>query len=298
MEGTNELKILLGMGAMVTKRKNYILAFLFVLPSLLGIAIFYVIPYAICFYNSMFAGNEFVGLGNYIQLFQNDTFLLAIKNTAVFTVTAVGSLMLVSFLVALFLNSFHAISTFFRSALLIPVVVPVTSLICVWQLFFDDYGAVNGLLSNLGLNSVVFFDSSFSMIMIVFIFVWKYCGFCVILFTTGLANIPQSILESARLDGASSFKIITKITLPVITPTTFFVFLMAIIYSFKIFREVFALFGDYPNENVYFLQNFINNNYYNLNYPRLSSASIILSVFLILFLLVFFLLERKRNFLE
>lgn len=76
-------------------------------------------------------------------------------------------------------------------------------------------------------------------------------------------------------------KFVTKITIPMITPTTFFVFLMELIYSFKIFREVFALFGDYPNTNVYFLQNFINNNYYNLNYPRLSSASIILSVFMI-----------------
>ena len=68
--------------------------------------------------------------------------------------------------------------------------------------------------------------------------------------------------ESARLDGASSFQIVTRITIPMITPTTFFVFLMELIYSFKIFREVFALFGNYPNANVYFLQNFINNNYY------------------------------------
>lgn len=283
---------------MIRKRKNFILAFLFILPSLLGIAVFYVIPYGICLYNSLFAGSEFVGLGNYIQLFQNNTFLLALKNTAVFTVAAVLLLMLISFLLALFLNSFHKISTFFRSALLIPVVIPAASLICVWQVFFDDYGAINGLLNGMGIDPVSFFGGPFSMVMIIFIFVWKYCGFCVILFTAGLANIPQSMLESARLDGASSFKIVTKITLPVITPTTFFVFLLSIIYSFKIFREVFALFGDYPNENVYFLQNFINNNYYNLNYPRLSSASIILSVFLILILLIFFLLERKRNFLE
>ena len=73
---------------------------------------------------------------------------------------------------------------------------------------------------------------------------------------------------------------------------------MELIYSFKIFREIFALFGDYPNSNVYFLQNFINNNYYNLNYPRLSSASIILSVFMIIMLLAFFVFERKHSFVE
>ena len=280
------------------KRKEHIAAYLFILPSFLGIAVFYIVPYIICFVKSMYIGNEFVGIENYIQLFQNKTFLLALKNTAVFTVGAIPLLMVVSFMLALFLNSFKKISSFFKSSLLIPVVVPTASLICVWQVLFDDYGAVNGFLQAIGIDTVQFFSSEWSMVMIIFIYVWKYCGFCVILFTAGLANVPTSLYESARLDGANSFQLVTKITIPMITPTTFFVFLMELIYSFKIFREVFALFGDYPNSNVYFLQNFINNNYYNLNYPRLSSASIILSMFMIIVLLAFFIFERKHSFVE
>ena len=289
---------LLRIDFMKRKRKEHLIAFLFILPSFAGIVVFYIVPYIICFVKSLYIGNTFVGIENYIQLFKNNTFLLALKNTAIYTVVAIPLLMVISFLIALFLNSFKKISSFFRSALLIPVVVPIASLICVWQVIFDDYGAINGLLSSLGLNTVEFFNSGFSMVMIIFIYVWKYCGFCVILFTAGLANVPQSLYESARLDGANSFQIVKKITIPMITPTTFFVFLMELIYSFKIFREVFALFGDYPNTNVYFLQNFINNNYYNLNYPRLSSASIILSVFMIAVLLVFFIFERKHSFAE
>ncbi len=281
-----------------SKRKEHIAAYLFLMPSLLGIIVFYIVPYIICFIKSMYIGDVFVGLKNYFDLFQNNTFLLALKNTIIFTVVAVPLLMVISFLIALFLNSFKKISSFFRSALLIPVVVPIASLICVWQVIFDDYGAINGLFNFMGLNTVEFFNSEYSMVMIIFIYVWKYCGFCVLLFTAGLANVPQSLYESARLDGAGSFQIVTKITIPMITPTTFFVFLMEIIYSFKIFREVFALFGNYPNENVYFLQNFINNNYYNLNYPRLSSASIILSVFMIIILFAFFVFERKHSFAE
>ena len=283
---------------MTRKRKNYIIAYLFILPSLLGIAVFYIVPYIICLVKSMFIGNSFVGITNYIELFNNNTFLLALKNTGIFTVIAIPLLMVISFLLALFLNSFEKISSFFRSSFLIPVVVPVASLICVWQVIFDDYGAVNSVLNYLGLDTVRFFNSEFSMVMIILIYVWKYCGFCVILFTAGLANVPTSLYESARLDGAGAFQIVRKITIPMITPTTFFVFLMEIIYSFKIFREVFALFGDYPNESVYFLQNFINNNYYNLNYPRLSSASVILSLFIIIVLLLFFLFEKKRNYSE
>lgn len=280
------------------KRKEAFAALLFILPSLVGIAVFYVIPYIICFVKSLFIGNTFVGLNNYIELFSNKTFLLALKNTGIFTVIAIPLLMILSFLIALFLNSFESISGFFRSALLVPVVVPIASLVCVWQLLFDDYGAINGILNFLGLNTVGFFNSSFSMVMIIIIYVWKYCGFCVVLFTAGLAGVPRHLYESARLDGASAFKTVTKITIPMITPTTFFVFLMEIIYSFKIFREVFAIFGDYPNENVYFLQNFINNNYYNLNYPRLSAASIVLSLFIVLLLLVFYVFERKNSFTQ
>ena len=283
---------------MTRKRKNYVIAYLFILPSLLGIAVFYVVPYLICIVKSLFIGNSFVGITNYIELFKNNTFLLALKNTGIFTAVAIPLLMVISFLLALFLNSFKKISSFFRSSLLIPVVVPVASLICVWQVIFDDYGAVNAFLNYLGIDTVRFFNSEFSMVMIILIYVWKYCGFCVILFTAGLANVPTSLYESARLDGANAFQIVRKITIPMITPTTFFVFLMEIIYSFKIFREVFALFGNYPDENVYFLQNFISNNYYNLNYSRLSSASVILSLFIIAILLIFFIFEKKRNYSE
>ena len=121
------------------KRKEYIAAYLFILPSFLGIAVFYIAPYIICFIKSLYVGGTFVGIENYIHLFQNNTFLLALKNTGIFTVTAIPLLMVISFLIALFLNSFNKISSFFRSALLIPVVVPIASLICVWQLVFDDY---------------------------------------------------------------------------------------------------------------------------------------------------------------
>ncbi len=280
---------------MTRKKKESIIAIAFILPSLIGIVLFYIVPYIMCIQRSLFIGENFVGIQNYVELFNNNTFLLALKNTGVFTVLAIPLLMIISFAIAWFLNSFNKISSFFKSSLLFPVIIPVASLICVWQLMFDDYGAINGLLNYLGLSTIDFFNSEYSMLMIILIYIWKYCGFCTIVFTAALANVSLTYYESARLDGANTFQIIRKITLPNIMPTTFFVFIIEIIYSFKIFREVFSIFGNYPNENVYFLQNFINNNYYNLNYPRLSSASIILSVFIILMLIVFYFFERKYS---
>lgn len=280
------------------EKKQVVWAYIFLLPSLIGIAVFYVIPYIMCVYSSFVSKGSFAGLDNYIKLFQNKAFLYALRNTVIFTAVAIPLLMIISFLIAKFLASFKKISAFFRSAYLMPIVIPAASLIYVWQLLFDDYGVVNNILSSLGIDTVQFFSSGFSMVMIIIIYIWKNCGFCVILFTAGLANLPKSVHESAYLEGASGFKTTIKITLPLITPTTFFVFLMAVINSFRMFRESFSLFGTYPNENIYFLQNFINNNYNNFNYPQLASSAIVMSLIFIGLMLAFFLYERKSDYLE
>ena len=280
------------------EKKQVVWAYIFLLPSLIGIAVFYVIPYLMCIYSSFVSNGSFAGLDNYIKLFQNKAFLYALRNTVIFTAVAIPLLMIISFLIAKFLASFKKISAFFRSAYLMPIVIPAASLIYVWQILFDDYGVVNNILSSLGIDTVQFFSSGFSMVMIIIIYIWKNCGFCVILFTAGLANLPKSVHESAYLEGASGFKTTIKITLPLITPTTFFVFLMAVINSFRMFRESFSLFGTYPNENIYFLQNFINNNYNNFNYPQLASSAIVMSLIFIGLMLIFFLYERKSDYLE
>lgn len=280
------------------EKKQVIWAYIFLLPSLIGIAVFYVIPYIMCIYSSLTSNGSFAGLSNYIEIFSNKAFQYALRNTVIFTVIAIPLLMIISFLIAKFLNSFEKISSFFRSAYLMPIVIPAVSMIYIWQLLFDDYGVINGILSSIGIDTLHFFSGKMSMVMIILIYIWKNCGFCVILFTAGLANLPKSVHESAYLEGASGFKTTLKITIPLITPTTFFVFLMAIINSFRMFRESFALFGTYPNENVYFLQNFINNNYNNFNYSQLSSSAIIMSLIFIGIMLSFFLYERKSDYLE
>ncbi len=282
----------------VYKRKEITASIFFILPSFTGIMLFYVVPYMICLAKSFFKGQDFVGFQNYLETLSNEAFLLALRNTGIFMGLGIPLLLIVSFCIAHFLNSFKEISAFFRSSLLIPVVIPTASVVCVWQILFDDFGVVNGLLTKMGISTVDFFSSGFSMVMIILIYVWKYCGFCVIIFSSGLAKIPKVYYEDARLMGAGKFTLVRKITLPLLVPTSFFAFLMAVIYSFKISREVFALFGEYPTEEVYFLQNFISNNYNNLNYGRLSCASLLLSVFIVALILIFFLFERKRNYLE
>ena len=133
------------------------------------------------------------------------------------------------------------------------------------------------------------------MALVILIFVWKNCAYNIILFSAGLRKILKDIREVARLDGASGIQIITRIVIPLLRPTTFFVFLLTVISSFKIFREIYLLYGMYPDEHVYMIQHFMNNNFTNLNYPRLSAASIVLSIVIIAVMLVFFLIERRNS---
>lgn len=277
------------------KTKEKAAACLFILPSLIGAVFLYVLPYIICFIASLYNGSEFAGISNYINLFKNEIFRTAFLNTLVFNVIAIPLLMVISFLLANFINSLKRFSFIIKCALLVPVIAPSASLVSIWNVMFDDFGVINGLLNKIGLPMIEFFNSRFSMVMIILIFIWKYCGFCVVLFSLGISNISSSIIESAKLDGAGYFQIMRKITVPLVVPTGFFVLIMETIYSFKIFREILLLCGRYPNKNIYFLQNYINNNYYNMSFSKLTASSILMSVFIVIVLLAAFLFEKKHS---
>ena len=286
---------------MKRKTRNVINAFLFVLPCLLGALVFYAIPFVINLYYS-FTQNTgrvtFVGLNNYIALFQNSAFILAIKNTGCFNVLAVPLLVAVSLFFALLLNRGIKNISFFRSSLIYPLIIPSASVILVWQLLFEDKGVINGLLQRLNLETVPFLNSGWSMYIIVLLFIWKNCGYNVILFLAGLNMIPRELFEASEMEGASKFFTLRRITLPLLVPTTFFVALISIINSMKIFREVYLLTGAYPYEGLYMIQHFMNNNFENLDYGRLSTASVIVSVVIALILYFLFRQEKKSDYMQ
>ena len=280
---------------MKLKTKQAWTGILFALPAFIGILIFYLIPYGISLYYGFTMRNRFVGFDNFSALMRSDVFWLSMRNTAIFSLIAIPLAIIIPFLIALFLSTFDKHTSFFSSLFLSPLIVPIASVVYVWQIFFNDYGVVNDLLRKLGIESVQFFKGGWSMALVILIFVWKNCAYNIILFSAGLRKIPKDIREVARLDGASGIQIITRIIIPLLRPTTFFVFLLTVISSFKIFREVYLLYGMYPDEHVYMIQHFMNNNFTNLNYPRLSAASIVLSIVIIAVMLVFFLIERRSS---
>ncbi|MFD2700859.1 carbohydrate ABC transporter permease [Paenibacillus shunpengii] len=274
-----------------------ILAFLG--PSLAGFLLFFLIPFgAVVYYSfvdSPMQGN-FVGLDNYRQLWDSSSFRKAFMNSLLFAATSVPVLFAVSLSLALLLNKAMPLRQTFRTALLLPLVVPVASVVLVWQALFHYNGAFNGLLANAGLNPIDWMNSRWSFVVMMAVFVWKNTGYNLVLFMAGLANIPAEQHEAASIDGAGTWRRFRSIVWPGLAPVSFFVIIMSIVSSFKVFREAYLVAGAYPHDAIYTLQHFMNNQFYNLDYPKLTSAAVLLA--LAIGAVVYVLFRAERRFRE
>lgn len=269
---------------------------LFALPSLSGFALFFIVPFTMSLFYCFTEGigrTRFVGLKNFESLLRSESFLLAAKNTLIFNAIGVPLIMLLSLGFALLLNTGIKGLSFYRSCFILPLVVPVASVILVWQILFHEHGALSQLLQHFGLPAVDWINSKWSLAVLVLLYIWKNCGYNVVLFLAGLNSIPREYYESARIDGAGLWTCFTQITLPFITPTGFFVLVLSIINSLKVFRESYQLAGNYPDMHIYMLQNFMNNNFANLNYQRLSAAAFLIFVVIGLMVLALFRFESR-----
>jgi multiple sugar transport system permease protein len=145
----------------------------------------------------------------------------------------------------------------------------------------------------LGGTSIDWFKSEFSQLTIVLLYLWKNVGYNMILFMAALAGIPKDITEAAALDGASGLQTFFRIKVPYLSSTILFVTILSVINSFKVFREVYLLTGDYPYDSLYLLQHFMNNMFKSLDYQKLSSAAILMGIVMVLIIGLLFWIDRK-----
>jgi len=278
------------------KINNACLAWLFLGPSLVGFSLFYLLPFVAGFYYSLVdspANGNFVGIDNYAALLKNPSFLLALSNTAKFTVICVPLNMALSLGAALLLNRKIRGRNLFRTIFITPLIIPIASVVLVWQSFFDLNGVLNSLMHALGYQPVDWLKTDWSRVVILVVYLWKNIGYCMILFLAGLQNIPAEYYEAARIDGANRFQEFFHITLVYLTPTTFFVFVISVINSFKVFRETYLIAGDYPQNSIYMLQHYMNNMFLALDYQKLTSAAFIMAAFIVAVVFLLFRVERK-----
>lgn len=265
-------------------------------PSLLGIALFFVLPFGIILYYSLidnpFTGN-FVFLDNFADLLQNRAFRLAAGNTAVFSLIAIPLAVVLPLLLAMALESRIPFQSKLRTLFLSPIMVPVVSVVLVWEILFNQNGAVNEFLSLFGVSGVDWLRSGWDKAVVVLLFLWKNLGYNMVLFLAALSNIPREVVETAQIDGAGGWRVFWHIRLRYLSPTLLFVAVLSMANSFKIFREVYLLSGRYPSEGLYMLQHFMNNLFRSLDYPTLSAATLLMALVLGGILAALFALEEK-----
>lgn len=268
----------------------------YIAPSFLGVLAFFILPFLVVIYYSLvdnpISGN-FVFFDNFINIIGNTAFRRAVHNTLTFSAVAVPLAVVLSLLLAIVLEAKLPFRSQFRTFFLSPMMVPVASIVLIWQVLFHYNGAINEVLMKLGGSKIDWFKSDYALVVVVILFLWKNLGYNMILFMAALASIPKDILEVATLESAKPLQTFFYIKIRYLSSTLLFVTIMSLINSFKIFREVYLLTGDYPYDSIYTLQHFMNNKFKSLDYQTLSAAAILMSIVMVVIIGVLFIAEDR-----
>lgn len=234
---------------MRTIRPTTLKAYAFLLPNLLGFAVFTLVPVASAFVLSVMEWDTanpalFVGLKNYARLLRDEAFRISFWNTIVYTAGTVPLSMICSLAVALVLNRGIAGVKLFRAAFFFPYIVSLVAVAVVWNmLLHPTMGPINGILRALGIENPPGWTASteWAMPAVIMASVWRQTGYFMVIYLAGLQGIPRSLYEAAIVDGAGGWRRFTRITLPLLTPVSFFVSIMLVINGFKIFDLILVM---------------------------------------------------------
>lgn len=276
-------------------RKGEKISWGYLFPSLAGVLLFFVLPFLVVIYYSLVdnpINREFVFLDNFVRVATNKAFQQAAFNTFKFSVVAVPLAVILSLLLAMMLDYKIPFRSQFRTAFLSPMMVPVASIILIWQVLFHYNGIVNDFIGLFGADKIDWLKSSHAQVVIVILFLWKNLGYNMILFMAALGSIPKDILEVAILESATPFQIFWHIKIRYLSSTILFVTIMSLINSFKVFREIYLLTGNYPYDTIYMMQHFMNNAFAQLDYQKLSAAAIMMSIVMVIIIGILFLTEN------
>ena len=290
-------KIPTNLKSLSANRKRSMISWLFLLPSLLGVLLFFIAPFIVVIFYSLIDNPirmNFVGLRNYVNVWNNAAFKQAGLNTLQFSVVAVPLAVALSLFLAAVMESRIPGKSYFRTCFLSPLMVPIASVVLIWQVLFNYNGLINDFLGKFGIAKTDFLKSDKAMFVILALFLWKNLGYNMILFMAALASIPKDLLEVAALEHANKYQIFWYIKVRYMSSTILFVAIMSLINSFKVFREVYLMTGDHPYETLYMLQHFMNNTFASLDYQKLSAAAIIM--FIVVSVLVFVMLKVENMY--
>ena len=228
---------------------------LFILPAMLGILIFIIIP-IFCSFGLSFTkwdllnSVQFVGFGNYKALLNDKLFYKILANTIVFALSVSVLGVVIPLVLASILNAKIRGSEFFKSAYFLPFITPMVVIGIVWAWIFDPNIGFLSQILHIHINWL--YDSNFAMPALIIVSVWKLIGYNMIIFLSGFSNISQNLFEAARIDGANAVQTFKNITVPLLSPTIFFVIIITAISSFQVFDLIYLMTegGPFDSTNV------------------------------------------------
>ena len=228
---------------------------LFVTPTILGLVFFRIGPIIAAFLASFTSWNVFsppqwIGTANYVELFHSSTFWMILRNTLAFSLIYVLGVMVFGLFLAILVNNHIKGITFFRGLYYLPVITSTVAIGVVWSWILSPrFGVLPNVLADLGVHTIPSFlgDSRYALLTLVIVYIWKMSGYHMILFLAGLQNIPEEYYEAAKIDGATRWQSLRHITLPLLSSTTFFIGIIALIQSLQSFDITMAMTEGGPN---------------------------------------------------
>lgn len=282
--------------------KNNYAAWLFILPALIGTLIFIIIP-VICSFGLSFAKwdllnpIQFVGLENYKLIFTESLFYKILVNTIVFALSTSVFGVIIPLVLAVILNNKIRGSEFYKTAYFLPFITPMIVIGVVWQWIFDpNIGILNNIL-HLHINWL--YDTHFAMPALILVSVWKLIGYNMIIFLSALSAINQSMFEAAKIDGANPIQTFFYVTVPLLSPTIFFVVIITAISSFQVFDLIYLMTQGGPLDSTNVLVYAIYKNAFEFfNVGKASAMAYVLFVIILVLTLVQWNLRKKLVYIE
>ncbi len=285
------------------KLRENLIGYSFILPNLIGYSVFVFAPVIFSFVLSVMkwdgsqAPMEFVGLANFTEIFGDELFTGAFMHTVAYALMTVLPTLILSLLLAVLLNSKIKGIPFYRAAFFFPYIASTVAVGAVWNMLFQpDFGPINEFLKFIGIADpprwVV--DTDWAMVAVAIVTIWKYMGYYMIVYLAALQGISGELYEAASIDGANNWEKLRYITVPMLTPTTFFVLIMLTIQCFKVFDMVYVMTGGGPGNATKTLVNYIYDKaFVSWEFGPASAGAIVLFAVVLVVTLIQFSGEKK-----
>lgn len=289
-----------------TKRQlnEWVWGWFLIAPTIIGLIILNIIPIFQTLYLSLFKsgdfgrGNIFVGLDNYVKMFTDDQVWHAVGNTLLYTVLVIPMSITISLIVAVFLNEKIIARTTYRTIYFIPMIAAPAAVTMVWKwLYNNQFGLLNYMLENLGLPRVDWInDPNVALISISIIGIWSIIGYNVVLMLAGLQEIPKDYYEASMIDGAGPIKQLFNVTIPLLSPTLFFITVTTIIQSMQVFDFIYMMIDvtSPAYDNTVSLVYLFYNNSFKYGDKGYGSAIVMLLLVIIMVITVFQMKAQKK----